>query len=385
MDDQDKCTPKTVDEIAKGFPFSQRFHTHGEEPHSQLRRPQIRIRTTALQERLYNEELFLVRLLSYQREDQRRIKEALVDRVEWLLQRIPIDILSYQWLQNCTISVEVRAFLAEHLFPILVLGLEHVLREADQHGLCQPSEGKTDEEKAEFEQMKVNFNPLNRLAEFLMRNNPKYDNLTGNICLTPYSRGIRQILGLLKQDLFLKSDTELAKFTAAADKRKSDFEMLKEQEERELDEKRRKLDPVFDCFRLDGRDDINAVVVQKSIQSFLQIAINLPENLMITERPVVHVEPVDENVECYIRSEFLTYTMALVRPLSMEAFDMLVEHMQRCAREYREHVNQRLKLDVLTEIAISCDKDAVGKKMDVGKVSVEDTETLFAVTNKNLR
>ncbi|EUB61326.1 EF-hand calcium-binding domain-containing protein 5 [Echinococcus granulosus] len=312
MGDHDRCARKTVDELAKGFPFSQRFHTHGEEPRSQLQPPQIHIHTTALRERLYNEELFLVRLLSYQREDRRRIKEALVDHVEWLLQRIPIDILSYQWLQNCTISAEVRAFLAEHLIPTLILGLEHILREADQRGLCKLAGDETSEEEATFVQVGVNFNPINRLAEFLMRNNPRYDNLTGNICLTPYARGMRQVLELLKQDLFLKSDTELAKFTAAAEKRKLDLEVLKEQEERKLDEKRRRLDPVFDCFRLEGQKTVNAVI----------------------------------------------YVMALVRPLSMETFEALVDHMQRCAREYREHVDQRLKLDVLAEVAISCDKDA---------------------------
>ncbi|KAH9286506.1 EF-hand calcium-binding domain-containing protein 5 [Echinococcus granulosus] len=351
MGDHDRCARKTVDELAKGFPFSQRFHTHGEEPRSQLQPPQIHIHTTALRERLYNEELFLVRLLSYQREDRRRIKEALVDHVEWLLQRIPIDILSYQWLQNCTISAEVRAFLAEHLIPTLILGLEHILREADQRGLCKLAGDETSEEEATFVQVGVNFNPINRLAEFLMRNNPRYDNLTGNICLTPYARGMRQVLELLKQDLFLKSDTELAKFTAAAEKRKLDLEVLKEQEERKLDEKRRRLDPVFDCFRLEGQKTVNAVIVQKSIRSFLHIAMNLPEDLLLIERPLVHAEPVNENVESY-------YVMALVRPLSMETFEALVDHMQRCAREYREHVDQRLKLDVLAEVAISCDKDA---------------------------
>lgn len=271
MDNQDKCIRKTVDEIVKGCLFSQRFRTHNEEPRSQLHPPQIYIRTTALQERLYSEELFLVRLLSYQREDQRRIKDALVDRVEWLLQRIPIDILSYQWLQNCTISAEIRAFLAEHLLPTLVLGLEYVLREADQRGLCEFVQNEISGEGATLVQMDVNFNPINRLAEFLMRNNPRYNNLTRNICLTPYTRGMQQVMGLLKQDLFLKSDTELAKFTAAAEKRKLDLEMLKEQEERKLDEKRRRLDPVFDCFRLEGKETVNAVIVSQILSVLFYI------------------------------------------------------------------------------------------------------------------
>ena len=261
MNDNDNCCLKTVTEISKGYPFSQRFHTHGEEPRSQLQPPQIHLRTTALQERLYNEELFLVRLLSYRRADRQRIKEALVDRVEWLVSRIPIDLLSYQWLQNCTISGEVRAFLAEDLLPAVILGLEHVLREADQRGLCGTEEEGNEKNQLESVRSDANFNPVNRLAEFLMRHNSKYDSLTGSICMTPYTRGMRQIFELLKQDLFLKSDTELAKFTAAAEKRKMDLEAIKEQEERELDEKRRRLEPLFDCFKLKDKEAVNAVIV----------------------------------------------------------------------------------------------------------------------------
>ena len=51
--------------------------------------------------------------------------------------------------------------------------------------------------------------------------------------------------------------------------------------------------------------------------------------------------------------------MAYVRPLSMEAFQAFTDYMQRCGREYREHINQRLKLDSLSEVVISCDKEVV--------------------------
>lgn len=51
--------------------------------------------------------------------------------------------------------------------------------------------------------------------------------------------------------------------------------------------------------------------------------------------------------------------MIYVRPLSMEAFQAFTDHMQRCGREYREHVNRNLKIDQVAEVTVSCDKDAV--------------------------
>uniref|UniRef100_A0A5K3FLB6 Dynamin_M domain-containing protein n=1 Tax=Mesocestoides corti TaxID=53468 RepID=A0A5K3FLB6_MESCO len=339
---------KTLDVVVRGYPHTQRLHIHGDEPHSQLQPPHIPVGTTALQERLQKEELFLTSLLAQKRQDRKRSQEELAAQVDWILQCIPIDMLTFQWLDNCTISLGVRAFLVEHLLPSLVLGLEHILREADKRGLCTENGVKMD----------VNFNPINRLAEFLMRNNPKHGNLTRKVCLNPYTKGMRQVLNLLKQDLFLKSDTELARHTAASEERKLEWEKMKEMVARELDEKSRQLEPMFDCFRVNESETVNAAVVQKSIRSFLKTVLNVPEDLQLIERPMVHVEHVDVHVEDYVRSEFMAYVMECVRPLSMEVFGALFNHMQRCAREYQEHVNRRLRLGVSTEIGIGFDKDA---------------------------
>lgn len=261
MSGRNGCTHITSEEILRGVPLSRRLRTYEDEHHSQLQLPRISLCASALQERLYNEELLLVRLLSYQRDHHRRVKEALIGRVDRLLQTIPFDLLSYQWLKKSMLATEVRAFLAEHLLPTLVLGLEHILREADHRGLCKTVESADGDEEEVVVKMDVNFNPINRLAEFLMRNNPRYDNPMGNVCLNPYTRSMQQILKSLKQDLFLQSDTILAKYTAASERRKYELEEIKEQEERNLDEKQRRMEPIFDCFRLEGRNTVNAVIV----------------------------------------------------------------------------------------------------------------------------
>ncbi|KAM7541288.1 hypothetical protein Aperf_G00000024598 [Anoplocephala perfoliata] len=379
MSDQNRCNHITSEEILHGVSPSRRLCTCEDEHHSQLQLPHISLCANALHERLSNEELFLVRLLSYQRDHERRIKETLAARVDKLLQTIPIDLLSYQWLHKCTLSGEIRMYLVEHLLPALVMGLEYILREADHRGLCKTAESAEDsgERTVLILPTDVNFNPINRLAEYLMRNNPRYENITGGICPTPYTISMQQIAKLLQQDLFLQSDTVLAKYTASSERRKCELEDTKEEEERDLDEKKRRIEPIFDCFRLEGKDTINAIIVQKSMQAYLRIVMGMPNDLSLIERPILHVDYVDEEVGDYTRAEFLTYVMVYVRPLSMVAFEAFTKHMQRCGREYREQVKRNLKVDHVAEVNVSCDRDAEGA-VAVGKKYLDEKFDGFA-------
>lgn len=42
------------------------------------------------------------------------------------------------------------------------------------------------------------------------------------------------------------------------------------------------------------------------MQAFLRIVMEMPQDLSLIERPIVHVGYVDEEVEGYTRSEFMT-------------------------------------------------------------------------------
>lgn len=250
MEPRDQYSKHTVDRIVGGYPYAQRFHGHGETPKRQLEPPHIPVSRNAFQERFYREELFLAGLLAHKYIERKEKVESFYSQVDWLLGRIPLDALAFQWLHNCTLSAETRAYLVEKLLPQVVIGLENILRDADKRGLCK--EGNV--------HMDVNFNPLNRLAEFLMRNNPRYSNLSAATSLTPYSRGLRKVLDSLKNELFFSSDTELARLTAASDKRKADKDAEKEKAVKDLEDKTRKVEPLFDCFVIEGKDTANAII-----------------------------------------------------------------------------------------------------------------------------
>ena len=118
-----------------------------------------------------------------------RKKENLVIRegAKNIIKTLPFEILAQDWLSDQQASVETRAFLVDRVLPTLILGIEKLLVEVDKRHL------------AETEKSDPNFNPLNFLAQYLMRNNPRYSNFSE---ASSYIRGLREITEGIRQDLF---------------------------------------------------------------------------------------------------------------------------------------------------------------------------------------
>ncbi len=76
----------------------------------------------------------------------------------------------------------------------LITGAEKLLIEADGRGLVT---GPVDTD--------VEFNPINYLAQYLMRNNPRYSLLNGET--SPYVRGLRRVAEELRAQLLEQDET----------------------------------------------------------------------------------------------------------------------------------------------------------------------------------
>jgi hypothetical protein len=100
--------------------------------------------------------------------------------------KIPIQVLAAEWFSRIDSSTENRTYLMENFLPVLVLGCEKVLNEAQAKQLVV--QNKKD----------PNFNPINHLAQFLMRNNPKFSNQNES---SPYVRTMREVYQELKEQM----------------------------------------------------------------------------------------------------------------------------------------------------------------------------------------
>jgi len=125
--------------------------------------------------------------------------------------RLAVDMLAKEWLESQKFDLDSRAFLLEKLLPTLILGLEKLLIEVGQ----RPPE--------------KHFNPINYLAQYLMRNNPRYSNFPE---ASPYARGLRQVYEELRQKI-LNEDKLIAMKAEMQRKREQAIEMEKKQKELE--------------------------------------------------------------------------------------------------------------------------------------------------------
>lgn len=125
--------------------------------------------------------------------------------------QLSVDLLAKEWLESQFFDLDSRVYLLDKLLPTLVLGLEKLLIEV---GKCSPEK---------------HFNPINYLAQYLMRNNPRYSNFPE---ASPYVRGLRKVCEELRQ-MMLNQDKLVAMKADMQRRREEAVEMEKKQEELE--------------------------------------------------------------------------------------------------------------------------------------------------------
>jgi hypothetical protein len=149
--------------------------------------------------------------------------------------QIPVQLLALEWLNKIEASIETRAYLVENFLPILVLGCEKVLKEAQIKNLL--SENKKD----------LNFNPINQLAQFLMRNNPKFNNSNET---SAYVRTMREVYQELREQMFAFQENKLAKVKADVRKRRNERERIEKARELEMERRTLRIEDLFSNFHI---------------------------------------------------------------------------------------------------------------------------------------
>ena len=123
-------------------------------------------------------------------EKRKKTFESLLENKEQAkieTREIPLQLLALEWFNKIEASIETRAYLVENFLPILVLGCEKILKDAQQKKLVDQNKKNAD------------FNPINLLAQYLMRNNPKYNNHNET---SAYVRTMREVYQQLREQMF---------------------------------------------------------------------------------------------------------------------------------------------------------------------------------------
>ena len=146
--------------------------------------------------------------------------------------QLPIDLLAKEWLNLAKPSIDSRLYLLEHVLPSAILGVEKLCTEVSRRGL-ENSPSLTP----------GGFNPINYLAQYMMRNNPRYSNFAE---ASPYMRGLRQVSTELREQVSSMEENKLARLKAEARRRRDERERQEALEREREAERRRLLGEVFD-------------------------------------------------------------------------------------------------------------------------------------------
>ncbi|XP_067682679.1 EF-hand calcium-binding domain-containing protein 5-like [Haliotis asinina] len=291
-----------------------------------------------------HEQGMMKRLVGMRNEKKEHLQAAKEDAHK-LARKIPTELLAKEWLQDNQATVEVRAYLVDKVFPTLILGVEKLLCEADKRGL------------SEVAIMDPNFNPLNFLAQYLLRNNPKYSNFSE---ASPYVRGLREVAEELRKQLFLLEDNRLARIKAEARRKREERER---KEMLRVQEKQRREDCLlkqFDEWMRTSDGKVELALIQNTLRSFVEMVELFPDDLKEAARFGAAIEPTDESGRLLTVKEFQQYLSSYIDPLPTEIFDQFMIHMSKCAWAHCLATEREARRIILTNLFLACDRSGIG-------------------------
>ena len=162
-------------------------------------------------------------------------------------------MLAGEWLDEVDAPLDVRYYLVETLLPTLVMGLEKLLREASQKNVL-------DEDVTS----PTAFNPINYLAQYLMRNNPRFSNFSE---ASRYNRSMRLVQQELKERAYELTTNRAAKIAAEVERRRLAVEA---EEKRKHESWTQHLEPILQRYPEwdDTGAGLNSATLITALRSF---------------------------------------------------------------------------------------------------------------------
>ncbi|MBN3291977.1 EFCB5 protein, partial [Polypterus senegalus] len=171
-------------------------------------------------------------------------------------------------------------------------GVDSLLTEAEKRKLLEM--GSVDTEVAGRKEPRQTFDPLNYLAQYLMRNNPRHCFLNPG---GPYAQGLKQVVQELKQGVVDEENNRLA-FLKQQIREKREQQNRAEWLQAQVGEWRRNaLRAQFSEWLLEPGEGLQLKLVQNTLAAFLEILET--DSFLSTQGPVR--EPVD--VEFSVESD----------------------------------------------------------------------------------
>ncbi|XP_072164460.1 EF-hand calcium-binding domain-containing protein 5-like isoform X2 [Diadema setosum] len=302
------------------------------------------VKTAVRRWKRFHEQKIIERFKERREERRQRIK-SIQEEKQKLARRIPIDALAVEWLNKNEMTVDARAYLLDKLLPTLIMGIEKLLMEAERRDLTEKNAADP------------NFNPLNFLAQYLMRNNPRYSNFPE---ASPYIRGLQEVTDELKQFVFSFEDNRLARVKAETRRKREEIERTENLKTREKSRRSAQIRKHYTDWLLESDGLVAQRAIQNSLTSYCDVLESLPEEFKKAANFIEELQKLEATDDQLNEESFARYLKQYIINLSPDLYDSLMQHLTQCAVAYRHAAVLEARRDILTELFGNIDHAEVG-------------------------
>ena len=213
-----------------------------------------------------------------------------------------------------------------------------------------------------------NFNPINFLAQFLMRNNPKHEPFPEQ---NPYISGMRKVAVLLSQKVTTTEQLRLQELRSAIEKRKAEVSMTKLQRASEFDQRMSVFAGQFSDWGISAIDGIvESTLLEAALKAFVE---RYNESLLeiYSSRAQQFLTSLSEKIKQSGLNAMEYSKLLATRSTSMtpEVFNLFVTHVSNCAAIYRRETES---------LRISKTLESLFNKLDIHKSGRVDRDKVIA-------
>ncbi|OAF68202.1 hypothetical protein A3Q56_04051 [Intoshia linei] len=265
---------------------------------------------------------------------------------------------------------EKRYYLIHNLIPSVVMGLENLLKEICAVGLILVQDGfnelydnswpclddyhfyQNENVNIPRSYIKRDLNPIDYLAKYLMRHNPKYQN-----CNNAYAYSCNKIAESLK----CKLDIDINDRLGAMKKNVQENRIIKEQI-LEIEKKRQKyiIDSVENMYiNWNTLDYVGGKIPLKIIKQAIKNFV-CEFNCSLTEKMTEIMQDVENNDKLLIKKIFVEYVCNFVLNYSPTIFEEFVNFMKKYSHMYQKYMNFKRVKQNLHLLFLDCDMATTG-------------------------
>ncbi|KAK4469407.1 hypothetical protein MN116_006962 [Schistosoma mekongi] len=272
-----------------------------------------------------------------------------------LFKRTPLDLLSLEWFDSEHCTIEADAYLIGNILPQVVLGLEFILKEATQRNLITQEVLDETNYNAGLDK---NFNPVNRLAEYLMRNNHKHHHFNES---SPYVRGLRKAQVKLQHEILIQSEDQLAQLKLTADTWRAGEKQRKLPTRVEDDNPATMISDIYNSLILSNKNLVDVLMIKDVMFTFEEFTSNLPDETKQSMEQINRTQITGNCKTYYDKEQFVKHLMICTKSLSDDVFEQFLEHLRLCAVEFHKAEKREERRKLLKNYFLAHDLDQLSE------------------------